>query len=431
MESQTSYTMTPREMTREAVLRAVESGDMSTADAAQALELSERQVRRIRKRYREEGARGLIHRNRGRRSARRLGDEEVKRIVELVRERYRDYNDVHLSEVLAERHGIRVSRSTVRRIRMAHGLRSPRRRRAPRRYTRRERKTRRGELVQIDGSTHDWLEGRGPYLTLLAFVDDASGELLDARFREQEDAAGYVEGLRAIAAEHGLPVRLYSDRRNVFQDPKSKRSQFKDILQSCGVALSQASTPQAKGRVERVFGTLQDRLVKALREADATTLQEANAVLETYLPAYNARFARPPADPHSAFRPWPERLNPEEVFVFRHERKVLRDNTIAFDGHRLPIPPQPHRRVFAHADVEVRQHLDGSLSIHHDGHQLARYAPAHPGPVRLNHFTPADLPTPAPPPPPPDPPDPPPPRSPYVPPPDHPWRRYPKPSRPD
>jgi len=219
-------TMTQKEVTRLEVMGSLEAGRLKGKEAALLLGLSERQVKRLRKAYRERGAAGLTHGNRGKRSPRRLTEEKERQIVALVEAHYRDYNDVHVSELLAERHGIVVSRSTVRRVRRAHGLSSPRKRKAPRHRRRRERRARRGELLQIDGSIHEWLEGRGPRLALIAFIDDATGEVVSAEFRAQEDAAGYVRGLRDISEREGVPLALYSDRRNVFGDLKSGQSQF-------------------------------------------------------------------------------------------------------------------------------------------------------------------------------------------------------------
>lgn len=419
--------MTQKEVTRLEVIQSLEAGMMVGREAAAVLGVSERQVKRLRKAYREKGAAGLVHGNRGRSSARRTAAETEREIVALVKAQYRDYNDQHLTEILDDRHGIGVSRSTVRRVRLAHGVRSPKRRKAPRHRSRRERRARRGELLQIDASIHAWLEGRGPLLALIAYIDDATSEVIDAVFREQEDAAGYAEGLWRIGEREGLPLALYSDQRNVFGDLRTGESQFKRIVEALGATVIAAHSPQAKGRVERLFGTLQDRLVKALREAKAATVDEANVVLAEYLPGHNARFSRAAADPTSAFRPWPEDLRAEDVFAFKHRRKVMRDNTISFAGHTLQIPPQTHRRTFVRATVEVRQNLDGTLSVHHEGHCLVTFPPAQPGPVRIGKFTPAPPPeraagralavdpvaTPQPQPP-----------QPYIPPPDHPWRQY-------
>jgi hypothetical protein len=256
-------------------------------------------------------------------------------------------------------------------------------------------------LLQLDGSPHDWLEGRGPHLVLIAAIDDATNEVPFAVFREEEDAAGYFELMLAISQTHGLPQAVYTDRHTIFQSPKEAtlaqklagerpRSQFGRLMDELAIELIEARSPQAKGRIERLFGTLQDRLVKELREAHASTREEGNAVLIAYLPKFNARFAVEPAQPGSAYRPWPADLKSEEVFCFKHRRTVNNDNTISFDGHRLQIPPGADRLSYARAHVEAQQRLDGSLAICYQGRTLVVHQPQRQGPVRVGEFTPED-----------------------------------------
>lgn len=292
-------------------------------------------------------------------------------------------------------------------------------------------------LLQMDGSQHDWLEERGPRLTLLVAIDDATNEVPNAVFREEEDDAGYFELVWGLSESHGLPGAFYTDRHTIFQSPKRAtleqelagerpRSQFGRVMDELGIEMIAANSPQAKGRVERLLGTLQDRLVKELREAGASTLEEANEVLKRFLPRFNARFRVPAAQPGSAYRPWPQSLKREEVFCIKHRRTVGNDNTISFDGKRLQVPPGSDRVSYARARVEVQQHLDGSLAICYHGQTLVTYQPATSAPVRVGKFTPA---APAQPPSPLEP-QPPAPagtkaRTPYIPGPNHPWRRYP------
>jgi hypothetical protein len=296
-----------------------------------------------------------------------------------------------------------------------------------------------GMMLQADGSDHDWLEGRGPRLTLIAYIDDATNQVPGAVFREQEDAAGYMLALRDICQKQGLPLSVYADRHTIFRSPKQAtleqqlagqepKSQFGRCLEELHIQYIPAYSPQAKGRVERLFETFQDRLVKELREAGAASPEDANRVLDDFLPRFNARFHQQAAQPGSAYRPWPTDLRPSDVLCFKYTRTVASDNTISFDGHSLPIPPGPDRRSYARARVEVRLHLEGHLSVHYQGQQLATFQPAQPGPVRADHFTSAPQPQPAASPPRQQP-IPPTPRSPapYKPPPDHPWRRSFKP----
>ncbi|MFQ5922534.1 MAG: ISNCY family transposase, partial [Anaerolineales bacterium] len=245
--------------------------------------------------------------------------------LELIRSHYHDYNDCHLTDVLVEGHDIAPSPSTVRRIRHAAGLRGPRKRRAPRHRSRRDRYPQRGMLLQIDGSHHGCLEGRGPQLVLIAAIDDATGEVPFALFRPKEDAAGYFLLLQKIVQTHGLPLALYADRHTIFQSPRRAtleqelagerlRSQFGRLVEELAIEFIPSYSPQARGRIERLFGTLQDRLVKELCQVKASTLEQADQLLLELLPRFNTRFAKDPAQPELAYQPWPEKLLPEAVF---------------------------------------------------------------------------------------------------------------------
>jgi transposase len=430
-------TLTVKEQKRLKVIVELDARRVTGREAADVLGVSLRHVWRLLAAFREEGAAGLAHGNRGREPVNKIPQAIRERILALAEERYADYNDSHLTEKLEQEHQIKVSRPTLRRLRRSIGQGSPRRRRAPRHRKRRERYSQSGMVLQLDGSPHDWLEGRGPWLTLLVAIDDATNEVPQALFREEEDDAGYFELMWGISQSHGLPQAVYTDRHTIFRSPKQAtleqelagerpRSQFGRVMDELGIEMILAYSPQAKGRVERLLGTLQDRLVKELRETGASTKEEANQVLKRFLPEFSARFGVPPAQPGSAYRLWPEDLKREEVFCFKHQRTVNNDNTISFDGQRLQIPPGPDRISYARARVEVQQRLDGSLAICHRGRTLVVYEPATSDPLRVGKFTPA---TPAQPPmqvkPQPAEPAPPQVRTPYKPPPDHPWRRYP------
>jgi transposase len=422
------------------VINRLEGGQLKVEEAAAVLGLSVRQVKRLRVAYRREGAAALAHGNRGRASPRRIPEDVRGQILELARTTYQDYNDQHLTEKLAEVHGIQVSRSTVRTLRRQAGLASPRKRRPPRHRQRRKRYPQAGMLLQADGSQHDWLEGRGPRLTLLAAIDDATNEVVAAVFREQEDAAGYFLLMEQISQSHGLPLALYADRHTIFQSPKKwtreqelagkgPQSQFGRLLSDLEIKLIPAYSPQAKGRIERLFGTLQDRLVKALREAGADDQEKANRLLATFLPGFNVRFMRPAEQAGSAYRPWPTAQKPEEHFCFKYSRTVANDNTVSLSGHKLQIPPGKRRYSYARARVELRHYLDGHVAIYHQGEPVAEFQPAEAGPPRVNLFTPAAPPPPAPEPTPAAVTNPPAeqpqdqPKRPWKPAPDHPWRR--------
>lgn len=395
----TRVTFNMNEIKRLYLMEQIVDKHMTAPQAAELLGLSLRQIRRIVAKYREQGAPGIVHGNRGKRPNNQIEQAVRDKILELAENQYRDYNDCHFTEELAEKHGVQLSRSSVRRIRRQANLKSPRKRRVARHRSRRERKPQAGMLLQADGSRHNWLEGRGPWLSLIAYIDDATNEVSGAVFREEEDAAGYFIGLQQICLHTGIPGAIYADQHTIFQSPikatleqelagEQPRSQFGRLLAELGIELIAARSPQAKGRIERLWGTFQDRLVKALREAGASTLEEANQVLENFLPRYNQRFQVKPAQEGTAYVPWPKQYRTKDYFCFKHTRTVTNDNTIPFDGHRLQIPPGPQRRTYAKANVEVQQHLDGRLEIHYQGKRLISFQPADELPVRVNRFTP-------------------------------------------
>jgi transposase len=359
-------------------------GDLTGAEAAAALGLSVRQVRRMLAAYRKEGAAALAHGNRGRTPTNVLDPELRARVVALARTTYAGLNDTHLAEVLAEREGIRLSRSSVRRLRMAAGLERPRQRRPPAHRRRRERQAQAGMLLQLDGSRHAWLEERGPWLTLIAAIDDATGTVPAAVFREQEDAAGYLALLHQVVTHCGVPEAVYHDRHTIFRRPPQEResvaeqlagerepTQVGRALRELGIVSIAAHSPQAKGRVERLFGTLQDRLVAELRLAGAATLAEANAVVRAYLPRFNTRFAVPPTIADPAWRPLCPGTDPWQICCFRYVRTVGRDATVRLGEHRLQLLPARGHGSLTGRRVEVREHLDGSLSVWHQGQHLA------------------------------------------------------------
>jgi transposase len=398
-EQREQVTLNRKEQKRLKVLNDLEAGTTTIQKASVLLGLSLRHVYRLRARYRAEGASALAHGNRGRPPPHRIPEQDQQRVLELIRSHYHDYNDCHLTDVLVEEHDIALSRSTVRRIRHAAGLRGPRKRRAPRHRSRRERYPQRGMLLQIDGSHHDWLEGRGPKLVLIAAIDDATGEVPFALFRPQEDVVGYFLLLQKIIQTHGLPLALYADRHTIFQSPKKAtieqelagerpRSQFGRLVDELDIQLIPSYSPQARGRIERLFGTLQDRLVKELRQANAGSLEQADQLLLKFLPRFNDRFAKDPAQPESAYRPWPGELVAEAVFCFKYKRTVANDNTVSFSGHPFQIPPDRHRGNYARCRVDVCQQLDGQLSIWYQGRQLISFDTARAGLPQLGKFSP-------------------------------------------
>lgn len=376
--------MTRRAQQRLVVLNALERGEVLMAEAAALVGLSVRQLRRLRRAYRRRGAKALVHGNRGRPSSRRISEAIRQRLIRLAQTTYAGVNHRHLTELLAEREDLTLSHPTVHRILRAAGLRSPRRRRPPKHRLRRERMPRLGMLVQMDGSHHPWLQERGPALVLLHAIDDATGTVLGAVFREREDAAGYLLLLRQVATAYGLPVAVYTDRHGIFhrakQTPLTLQEQLRGgpdptqvgrALAELGIQWIPASSPQAKGRVERLGGTFQDRLVSELRLAEIRDLVGANAFLSTYLTRHNQRFARPAAERATAFRPVPRTLDLDTICCFKYRRLVANDNTVRLGPHLLQLLPDARRRTYARCMVEIHERLDGTLAVFAHGHRLA------------------------------------------------------------
>jgi len=376
--------MSRKEARRPGLVQAAVAGRITTAEGAHALEMSLRQFRRLKARYRAEGVRGLVHRRRGQSSGRGLDVEVRDRVVELVQTTYRDFNDCHGTEKLREVEGLPVSRSTVRRLRRALGLLPKRRRRPPQHRARRPRRPAMGSLVLVDGSEFDWL-GTGTPLLLLGAIDDATSTVLALHFRPAEDLHGYLTLLGRLAARDGLPVTLYGDRLGVFvrnDDHWSLEEElqgaqhpthFGQVLRDLGVGYIAAHSPQAKGRIERLWETLQDRLVAELRLHGLQTLAAAEAFLPTYLIDHNRHFAQPPAETPSAWQRPPRDL--AERLSCRYTRRVARDNTVRLGPRLVQIPRGPHGRSYAGCRVEVWECLDGRLLVDYQGTRLTT-APA-------------------------------------------------------
>jgi transposase len=298
--------MSARERDRLRVIESVCERRIKLGQAAAQLGLSVRQIKRLVRAFRLDGARALTSRRRGRPSNRRIPHSERERFMGLVRRHYADFGPTLACEYLTEQHGFTRSVPTLRRWMIEAGLWQARTRKPKRAFQLRERRAAVGELVQIDGSPHAWFEQRGPRCTLIIFVDDATGRVQYARFEPMETSRAYLQALRSYVGRYGRPVSLYSDRHSIFgkHDPEDPApTQFERAVRSLDITPILALTPQAKGRVERAFQTLQDRLVKALRLAKVNTPEQANAWLPTFLSAHNARFARPARSPQDAHRP--------------------------------------------------------------------------------------------------------------------------------
>jgi len=391
--------MSRTEQRRIWVLTKVLTGELTVAEATELLGLTERSIYRLRARLERDGPAGLVHGNRGRPSPRRLDEATRARIVALAEDTYHDVNDSHLADLLAEQEGITIGRSSLRRLLRGEGRPSPRKRRAPKHRSRRDRMPREGLLLQTDGSRHDWLEDRGPRLTLVGYIDDATGRVTGAVFREQEDSAGYLEALAATIRRYGVPGAIYHDRHTIFEPPMSEPLTLEEQLVDTrvptqlgrtflelGIGSIAARSPQAKGRVERLWGTLGDRLVAELRLAGVDDRDGANAYLARYLPRHNRRFAISPAEPEPAWRRMPTGTRIERVCCFKYQRTVARDGTVRAGATTLQLPPKANGRSRSGQRVELHVRLDGRLVVW-DGQRELVATPAPLDAVQLRALT--------------------------------------------
>jgi hypothetical protein len=376
-----TFTMSRKEVPRAGLVKAALAGKITNREGARALQLSVRQFKRLKARFCREGARGLGHRRRGQPSPRRVPVALRAQVVTLMTTTYAGFNDVHLTEKLRQVHALPVSRATVRRIRRALGRPPQRPRRAPQHRSRRPRAPAMGQLAQLDASPFAWFEDRGPRAALHGLIDDATSIPLALWFRPTEDLHGYTTVLGQTCRQYGVPVMLYGDRLSLFrrndhhwtleeelhgqQDP----THFGRMLRDLGIGFIAAQSPQAKGRIERLWGTLQDRLVSELRLRALQSLEQANAFLPEFLPAFIQRFARPPAESSPAWRPAPRDL--DRILSCRYTRVVARDNTVRLAARWLQIPPGPHGHSYAGCRVELRELLDGRLVVLYQGRLLA------------------------------------------------------------
>ena len=389
--------MTQKEQARLQVLNSLLAEHMTLDQAATLIGVSAtRHTRRILAAYRERGrCIAVAHGHRGRRppnatpettSCNCRGSPGSHTCTQGA-------NHTHLSELLSEREGIDIGRTTLRRILVNAGLSSPRRRRPPKHRVRRQRMPREGMLIQLDGSYHRWLGEDGPQFTILLAVDDATGCVVNALFCDHEDTGSYFLLMQGLLRRCGIPLALYTDRHAVFKhrseyQPTGTPTQFGRAMEELGTQLIFALSPQAKGRVERTAGTFQDRLITELRLAGATTVEQAKAVLQQFLPRFNRRFRVPAQCPEPAFRPMSPESRLGHILCFKHRRRVGRDNTVKYYRHTLQLLPTQQRRSYAGAVVVVLEGLDGRLSLQHEGRIIAsQEAPPSPASLRSRNGT--------------------------------------------
>ena len=375
--------LSQNELQRVKVIENAVEGRITVAEASALLQLSPRQVKRWKSRYCPDTVEWVRHGNRGREKPWRLADAIRAQIVQLAADKYVGFNDSHLTEKLVAEEGLEISRETVRRVLRGAGLKSPQKRRPQKYRSRRERKPRLGMMVLTDASREDWLEGRGPLLTLIGYQDDATSQVLAACFQlEHEDTVGYLRQLRVVVERYGVPLSLYRDQHGTFQRNdknwtleeelagRQRPTQFGRVLEELGIESIRALSAQGKGRIERLWKTFQDRLRSELRLAQAKTLAEANTVLQSYMLEHNRRFAVAPKEAGNDFRPLSKKVNRDRLFSLKYERVVGKDHVIAFSARSIQLPAKQGKFGYAGAKVELSHQLNGQLVVWHEQQRL-------------------------------------------------------------
>ncbi len=394
--------MSRKEARRLYVIRKVIEGAVKQLDAAAMLSLSARQIRRIVERIHEEGDGGVIHKTRGRGSNHRKPEKLKDKIIRLYRKKYEGFGPTLATEKFQEMEGLTISDETLRQWLIASGdWKKSRKRMKHRRW--RERRAHRGAMVQIDGSHHDWFEGRGPKCVLMGYIDDATGEVF-AKFYEFEGTMPAMDSFMRYVKQYGIPLSVYLDRHTTYKSPGKQSpedeekplSQFERAMEELGVEVIHAYSPQAKGRIERLFGTFQDRVVKEMRLRGIKNIEEANMFLESYLPIYNSRFAVKPRESVDLHREVPKGRDLYGILCIKTEKRLNNDFTVAHDKKFYQVEDK-----IKAATVIVEERLDGTMRITHNGLLLtSKELPARPEKKRklripkkrINHKPPADHP---------------------------------------
>src|SRR5271168_2768663 len=369
--------MSDRELTRLRVMIDLADDRLTVDAAATLMGLGRRQIYRLRQAFSANGPAALASRKRGRPSNRKHGETFRATVLSLVREHYIDFGPTLAAEKLIARHGLRIGVETLRQWMMAEWLWVDRRHKLPSPHQPRRRRECLGELVQIDGSEHRWFEDRGEMCTLLAFVDDATSQLMRLRFVASESAFDYFRATKDYLETHGKPVAFYSDKHGIFRvNAKDaiggdRVTQFGRVLSELNIDIICANSPQAKGRVERAFGTLQDRLVKELRLAGISTVTAANAWLPGFITGYNARFGRQPQNAKDLHRPLTSADNLDEILVWREERTVTLSLPLHYDRMMPLLDPTPFARGLVRKKVDVVNYPDGRFAVQFEGMPLS------------------------------------------------------------
>jgi hypothetical protein len=367
--------MTLKEADRLTVMKRLEGKELTLKRASNELRLSTKQTHRLRERYLKEGPQGLISKRRGKPSNNRLSEEVIKKTITLIKEKYSDYGPTLTKEKLEEKHDLKLAKETLRKLMIAEGIWVARRAKDRKVYPRRTRRSRIGELEQIDGSYEYWFEGRGEKCCLLVCVDDATSSIMHLMFCQTETTQDYLKFLKGYIEKHGIPLTFYSDKHSVFRvNNKHKQegvfsTKFQRVLNSLDIELICAHSPQAKGRVERMNGVLQDRLIKELREKGISTVEKANKYLEDFRLEYNKKFAVNPANPSNAHRALLPHQKLEKLCMIEEERVLSKNLSFQYKTELYQID-SPYRYRLWGKKVKILED-DGEVKmVMHDGKEL-------------------------------------------------------------
>ena len=364
-----------KELDKLSVIERVERGELSQIEAASVLNRSTRQIRRLQVRYRKQGEQGLVSCRRGKPSNNRLSNTRREEIITIIASQYEDFGPTLANEMLAERHNIHVSAETVRQLMTERGIWRAKARRGANAHPMRERRSKRGELIQIDGSPHVWFEDRGPKCTLIVFIDDATSELMGLQFWPQETTESYMSTLMQYLQDHGRPVSIYSDRHSIFKPvvdtEQPKLTQFGRALEALDIESIQANSPQAKGRVERVNRTLQDRLVKEMRLNGVSTIAAGNTFLREFIGRFNTRFAKSALIAVDAHRELMHTaIELDLMMSFQSQRKISKNLEVRYNNQVYQLDAAERRRRLTGTEATICEHYDGRVSILVNGEQI-------------------------------------------------------------
>jgi transposase len=371
-------TMSKQEITRLEAMQRIKDKRLTQKEAARMLNLSVRQIKRLYYAYKAQGARGLVSQRRGKPSNNRLDVETQQKAIDLIYEHYRDFGPTLAHEKLTEKHHLRISRESVRGMMIAEGIWKAKRAKQPSTHQMRERRACFGELVQIDGSDHAWFEGRGPKCTLLVYIDDATGQLLELWFVPDETFFGYCEASRHYFERYGKPVAFYSDKHGIFRVNQEQTTglgsgltQFGRAMQELDIQIICANSPQAKGRIERANQTLQDRLVKELRLRGISNMQAGNAYLPEFREDFNRRFAVAPRSNHDAHRPLLKTENLDLILTHQETRTLSKNLTVQANKVIYQIQSDRPDYALRKAQVTVCENAKGEVTILYKNNPLS------------------------------------------------------------